>query len=66
MPGSRSVQMSEKSERAMKWRKSGKRREESQCKHLLKYLNPPTITPASRKTVSRVKMSNAKTSKGTV
>ena len=34
------------------------------CKHLLKYLNPPSTLPTSSKTITRVKMSNVKTSKG--
>ena len=46
--GSRSVQTSEKSERAEKWRTSEKRREKMEkgraCKRLFKYRNPPTTT----------------------
>ena len=34
------------------------------CKHLFKYLNPPSTLPTSSKTITRVKMSNVKTSKG--
>ena len=46
--GFRSVQTSEKSERAEKWRTSEKRREKMEkgrvCKHLFKYRNQPTTT----------------------
>ena len=34
------------------------------CEHLFKYLNPPSTLLTSSKTITRVKMSNVKTSKG--
>ena len=44
-------------------RKTAGREKVSSCKHLFKYLSPPTTLPTSRKTVSLVKMSNVKVPK---